>query len=84
MGKDSSSSYRKNRPFDMDHCFYIQDFVKGDAVIIRSGRDRVKGVVESVNLARNTVVWKNANGIENECSLEEICFLQSHTHGWLD
>lgn len=77
--------------FDEFGCFNINDFKKGDNVIVmvrdpdnRRKKVRVKGIVISTNRRPPTVAYRDADGEERTARLNDVAFLQAPERGWID
>jgi hypothetical protein len=79
---DNGVAFR--RPCDYDACFYIQDFMKGDSIIVKSGSDRERGIVDGADYKLMKVVYSNSDGEQKKAGLNDIILLQGPTGGWLD
>lgn len=80
-------SYKnRTKPCDSNYCFFIQDFIPGDALIVREeGRyDRTKAVVSSVDNKRMLIHYERADGTSGSVGLNEIVFLGPPRVDWLD
>lgn len=83
MSTTYSVSYRKS--CDENHCFFIQDFMPGDSLIVKIGEDsREKGVVEFVDDRSMKVGYMNTEGEIKTAVLNDIVMLQGPVKGWLD
>lgn len=75
----------RNKPCDSNYCFFIQDFIPGDALIVREGSryDRTKAVVSSVDNKRMLIHYEKADGSKGSADLNEIVFLGPPERDWL-
>ena len=70
-------------PFDTDQCFWLQDFVPGDCLIITKRGVREKGVVEKTDNGTMEVIYRTATTSGNKVKLDNVVFLKSFDKNWL-
>ena len=85
MTKEANTALTKlrGRATDEFNCFNIRDFRKHDSVITTSSLgERIKAVVESVDLKDNLIHLRTVDG-ELVTHIGTIAFLDSYRDGWL-
>lgn len=70
-------------PFDSDQCFFIQDFVPGDSILLWRKGTRKKGVVQKIDSGNMEVIYRTENSQNNRVKLDDIIFLKPFDRDWL-
>jgi len=72
--------------WDEFQCFNINDFRKGDNVIVRNRRTGVKtkGIVVGTTKRPISIVLTDINGETVPARLNDVTFLQAPERGWLE
>lgn len=77
--------------YDEFGCFNINDFKKGDNVIVmvrdpanKRKKVRVKGIVISSNRRPPSITLRDVDGNERTARLNDVSFLQPPERGWLE
>jgi hypothetical protein len=76
----------RGRPFDEFRCFHIKDFNRGDSIRIKPNRKAkpIRGVVTSINLESNVIVYKTNDFEKNETTIDKIVTLEAYKRNWLE
>ena len=75
----------KGYPFDQYRCFHIKDFNKGDSIRVKEeGNARfVRGIVLSIDLDVNHIIYKTSESKESRTVIENIVSLEDYKPNWL-
>jgi len=76
-----NESYRV--PFDSDQCFFVQDFVPGDSLLLWKKGARVRAVVQKVDTSSMEIVFRTSTTENNRAKLDDIIFLKELDKTWL-
>ena len=75
----------KGYPFDQYRCFHIKDFKRGDSIRVKEkGHPKhIRGIVLSIDLDDNHIIYKTADLELNRTVIENIVSLEDYKPNWL-
>jgi hypothetical protein len=78
------NSKRVGTPYDIDRCFFIKDFRRGDSIRVKVAGVITRGVVKDIDLDTMEVVYNTSDEAEARTVLNHIVSLEEHQKGWLN